>query len=91
MNYQGWSNRATWHVNLWLSNDASAYRHWRDQVEYVKTQRSDNRSRINLLADFMRDEISGERPAIEGSYGDLLGAALRDVDWEDIAADWLAQ
>ena len=33
--YEGWKNRQTWNVALWLNNDKSSYT---GMVEYVKTQ-----------------------------------------------------
>lgn len=29
----GWKNRATWNVMLWMNNDESCYRAYRDKVE----------------------------------------------------------
>lgn len=30
--YNGWTNRATWLLSLWLDNDEPAYRHWRQRA-----------------------------------------------------------
>jgi hypothetical protein len=39
--YNGWSNRFTWNVALWLGSDESLYR---DLVEYVTHQRKTGKS-----------------------------------------------
>jgi len=30
--YNGWTNHATWAVNLWVLNDESTYREWRTHL-----------------------------------------------------------
>ena len=45
--YNGWKNRQTWNVALWINNDEGLYR---AAVEYVNSH--DNRRK--LYADFIR-------------------------------------
>lgn len=90
--YNGWSNWATWCVNLWLTNDQATY-------EMVKGVIAEEMS----AADGERDtdcfdtavynaaerlhEIIDEANPIDGAaslYTDLLASALNHVDWREI-------
>lgn len=36
--YNGWKNRATWNVMLWMDNDEGCYRAYREKVERYKAR-----------------------------------------------------
>jgi hypothetical protein len=44
MEYHGWSNRETWALNLWLSNDQGLYEMTRERVAEAVNNRSLDRS-----------------------------------------------
>ena len=83
--YNGWTNYETWNVNLWMDNDGSDS-YWRERAEELRD--------VSDLAREMREnwdennpfEISGEANA----YSDLLSAALRSVNWYEIAEHYIA-
>ncbi len=39
-NYNGWKNRATWNVALWINNDESLYN---EAIEFMKRQQKNKR------------------------------------------------
>ena len=80
--YNGWTNYETWAVNLWLDNDEGSYRHWREVAEEL----ADEAARAGLLASQLKAEIAESMPDLGCSLAaDLLGAAMSEVDWHEIA------
>ena len=80
--YNGWTNRATWSVALWLGNDEALYHTaWRMAVESL--------TRYDL-ANELQDLIQAHNPLGDGAdvYTDLLGHALDAVNWDEIARHW---
>ena len=74
----GWSNRETWLVGLWL-NDA--------MFEYFKEQYRDGDIALDEVKDFVLDnleEIHIEGKAHSGLGQDLLNYALADVNWREL-------
>lgn len=97
--YNGWSNYETWAVNLWLTNEESSQRHWRERGEEARrlaesepddVLTKEERAKI-ALADQLRDEITEASPLADSAtlYEDLLGAAFSEVDWAEIAQAFL--
>jgi len=97
--YNGWSNYETWNVALWIDNDEGSYNYWRERSrEILESDLSDDfappeRKAVWLLADEIKDTIEDMSPlASEASlYSDLLGAALSEVDWREIAEHYLEE
>ncbi len=94
--YNGWKNYPTWAVNLWLSNDEPLYRETLDRVEHsIDIWRRDDRTidespryeAADMLRDWVTDELA---PDLGASFAaDLLGYALGEVDWHEIADSWI--
>lgn len=92
--YNGWKNYPTWCVNLWLSNDEGLYNATRELVEDANTSRPEGASdathrRViaDVLTQWVRDDLA---PDLGASFAaDLLGYALGQVDWHEIADVWL--
>ena len=96
--YNGWTNYETWAVNLHLTNDQGTDSYWREEAARqweAAVQRPDYFSRSEAaryaLAEQLKDEIEYGVPDLGCTlYGDLLNAALKEVDWNDIADGFLA-
>lgn len=72
--YNGWANRETWNVALWLGNDEGFYR---EAVAF---------GRRTLPA---HDEDAMVEAFCRNLFGDMTpdGDSLDGVDWSEIAAD----
>lgn len=100
--YNGWATYETWAVALWLDNEASSSRYWREQAEEcwsaarhsrrVKEWRFTRAEAARLeLAEKLEEVVHEGSPLQEASlYADLLGAALAEVDWYEIAGHYVA-
>src|SRR4051812_41724310 len=97
--YNGWKNYPTWAVNLWLSNDQDLYEATRERVaeikgetestsEYWTLEESHRYNTADMLKDFV-EELAGEAYSEPTFVADLLGYALGEVDWHEIADAWL--
>jgi hypothetical protein len=86
--FNGWKNRETWVVALWIDNTEADQAHW---TEAARTQlgRGASRDRANdALARQLENEITDSNPLFDSNvHADLLNCALANVDWYEIAAN----
>jgi hypothetical protein len=89
----GWSNYETWNVNKYWK-DRSEY--WWDQAQYSAQVGQGTWTReegaIFHLADELKEHFEAEKDELLDAgkmactmWSDLLGAALSEVDWQEIA------
>lgn len=100
--YNGWTNYETWLVKLWMDNDEGSQNHWKEKAEqiwkdtdhdqhFTKSERA-----ALILAGTLKDEheahyLEALRHAKQECswMSDMLGAAMSEVDWREIAASLL--
>ena len=85
--YNG-ANYETWNVALWLGNDEGTYNLVRDMA---RDARKDEYP-AGTLASMLETEVRDSTPDLGASmYADLLGAALQEVNWYEIAKNILSE
>src|SRR4051794_4558851 len=86
--YNGWTNYETWVVKLWLDNEESSYRYWTGEA---RRWHGEDEAAQGLAAQ-LKDELSEASPVNEPTvYGDLMNAALEEVNWLEIAESYLEE
>ena len=99
----GWKNYPTWAVNLWLSNDegygyicevvAEIVSETESTSEYwtlAESHKYNLSDRLKAICSELPYNEGGLMPEISGMRSDLLGWAFAQVDWDAIAAHWIA-
>jgi len=81
MAYNGWTNYETWLVNLWLDEEDSKAELW-DKVDM--TQADAVRELATVIEDSVIDRVD-EMGIENGMVRDLIGSALSEVNWDEIA------
>lgn len=90
--YNGWKNKFTWLVNLWLTNEEAVYLYWLDAIDQAKGTNETPIEQAITLARRLEDEVEEQVLEKLEPYGlayDLLNTALGHVDWFEIAENWL--
>jgi hypothetical protein len=77
--YNGWSNRETWLVSLWLNNDPASY----DLLQTACKRAGNTLSKSEWLESELQDEMCDLE--LEASlWSDLLGTSLARVNWLEV-------
>jgi hypothetical protein len=99
--YNGWANYETWNVALWIDNSGDQqYFSERASDIYEGSEANSYSTReqaaTNEMADELKDhfenascdllESAGQSASV---WADLLGAALSEVDWHEIAQHFI--
>lgn len=95
--YNGYSNYATWLVNLHLSNDEGTYNYVNELAQNaVDSAESDKyttkkENAIQILSGSLKDMIEEDNPLADKSnlYSDMLQAIIDEADYYEIAELWL--
>jgi len=92
--YNGWTNYETWCAKLWIDNDQSIQEMWdqaaRDMLAEPPASEvlTPEESALYGFTDALKAYYEGNVPEMENSvYYDLLCAALKSVNWREIAGN----
>ena len=84
---------APWVTALWIDNDYGTYQHRCALAEEVKNKHEEESDRANCLASNLKDWIEEQNPLADNAdlFTDLLNSALSQIDWHEIAENFLAE
>lgn len=92
--YEGWTNKPTWAINLWLRNEQASDTYWHDEaIRHVTTATpteywTADQSALYGLEEQLKDEheeLADDAIHEVNFTKDLLTWALAHVDWREIA------
>jgi len=83
--YNGWTNYETWCVALWIDNEPGTYEERRDLARRARDEYSYSKD----LKAWVEEELIPDLGATMAA--DLLGAALSEVNWQEIAENWYSE
>lgn len=89
--YNGWTNYETWLCALWWDNNQGLYLMHADKAHELARQNNRPDAEIvfaEWIETFTRDELI---PELSGFPADLMGAALSEINWREIAESWLSE
>jgi hypothetical protein len=92
--YNGWTNKPTWLVNLWMDNDQGTQERIRELakecLDDAEGDEADAAADLALRLESMHDEGLTEIPGLStGVFSDLMTWALAHVNWREIAESWV--
>jgi hypothetical protein len=98
MSHNGWKNYETWNVKLWIDNDQGSHEHWQSRAEQLVKDETEEDRTDEEIRDAASDKLAAElkssheegMPEVQGTYSDLLTAALGEVDWNEIAENMVS-
>lgn len=89
--YNGWTNYETWLVKLWRDNEPEDYHYWRDAAREIPDSHA---GKVSNLANDLRahyQDAAADKFGTAGLFSDLIGAALGEVNWREIAEHLLEE
>tara|TARA_R100000306_G_C4275780_1_gene92466 strand:- start:178 stop:471 length:294 start_codon:yes stop_codon:yes gene_type:complete len=85
--YNGWKNKETWLVNVWLNNDYEMYQYYLGRV----TDAWNNNGNVMEELKEIVWEIYRDEHRESGLINDLIETSLNNVDWSRLAEHYIEE
>ena len=92
--YSGWRNYPTWNWKLWIDNEEGSCEYWQERAREVFKE-ADAADWDDAATEAARtlaqeleaeaDERQAEMVGVTGPFADILGWAMGQIDWREIA------
>lgn len=91
--YNGWTNRETWAVNLWIDNDRGLYYTVQDYLKHASECDSDSLMCLEESLENLFDEAFSDIEEISQTGLTMLKdiGSLYRVNWREIANNMLSE
>ncbi len=100
--YNGWTNKATWNLYTWLSNDGRTYK---EVLHFVSEFRQENLGHYETLQGFTEDCAHAFKEdfvfpnsadfyspvGVSGWVRDTIISTINEVDFEQVIAPWIEE
>ena len=93
MSYNGWSDRPTWALNLWWSNEQGLYEHLRDAIieqlddnEQAYGADADPAQAIDFAESILEEDFREREATITDG---MLRDMLPDPNFREVAKSWV--
>ena len=84
--YNGWTNYETWAVGMYLDGNYTGEGTYRACLQLIGGCVEDGGYAADALKEWVEEEIGAETNDLaNGIASDLLGAALSEVNWRELA------
>ncbi len=99
-NYNGWTNRETWLVNLWLNNDLDSYNYRMESIKDIHTEISEVEIALeNMVLDIYKlannlkrfSKSNDDAYTSNGLVNDLPEDSLNKVNWNELALHYIEE
>jgi len=99
--YNGWSNYPTWNIKLWMDNDQGSYEYWQERANecYQEAEpQYEGQPKLDEATLMLAGEIEcyyteafAEMTTDAGPMADIMGWAMGQVDFREIAENMLSE
>jgi hypothetical protein len=96
--YNGWTNYETWAVGMFLDGNYTGEHTYREVLALAEDHDSDARESerdpddaVYTLANALQEWFNEQLPELDGIASDLLGAAVSEINWTELAKSKLTE
>ena len=87
--YNGWTNKETWLVNVWLNNDYDLHKYYLGRLN--DSYGGFISDIIHELQEIVYDIVREDRPETNGLAYDLLQSSLNVINYKELAEHYIEE